>query len=53
MKQLSQLCDKNGKMLEISDTLLLSPLNDNINKSDRRIIKKLLFEFLSGTSRAL
>ena len=53
MEQLSQLCDKNGKMLEISNTLLLSPLNDNINKSDRRIIKELLFEFLSGTSRAL
>jgi len=52
LNQLLQLRDKNHKILDISANLLLAPHLD-ISKCCSRIIKELLFEFISGTSRAL
>jgi len=53
LDQLLQLRDKNHKMLDISANLLLASHLDNISECCSRIIKELLFEFISGTSRAL
>jgi len=53
LDQLLQLHDKNHKTLEISENLLLAPHSDNISKCCITKIKELLFEFISGTSRAL
>ena len=52
LDQLRQLRDKNDKVLRISETQLLAPQFDIISKRCSRIIKEL-FEFISGTSRAL
>jgi len=51
--QLLQLCDKDDQVLDISETLLLAPQPDNISRGCSRIIKELLFEFISSTSRKL
>jgi len=53
MDQLLQIWDKKDKTVDISETLLLAPQFDNISKSQRRIIKEDLFEFISATSRSL
>ena len=51
--QLLPLCDKDDQVLDISETLLLAPQPDNISRGCSRIIKELLFEFISSTSRKL
>jgi len=53
MDQLLQIRDKKDKTIDISETLLLAPHFDNISKSQRRIIKEVLFEFISATTRSL
>jgi len=44
---------KNNKTLQIIESLLLNPHCEGINKSQNRVIKELLFQFLSSTNRAL
>jgi len=44
-EQLSQICIKNNKMLQITESLLLAPQCEDINKSQNRIIKELLFQY--------
>jgi len=44
---------KKDKTIDISETLLLAPQFDNISKSQRRIIKEVLFEFILAISRSL
>jgi len=50
MNQLFQILDKKDKTIDISETLLLAP---QISKSQRKIIKEVLFEFILATSRSL
>ena len=52
-RQLAQIHIKNNKSLQITESLLLAPPCENINNSQNRIIKELLFQFLSNSKRSL
>jgi len=53
LEQLSQICIKKNKTIQITEGLLLAPHTEDASKSQNGIIKELLFQFLSSTNWAI